>query len=110
MTVPTITSSTGAVPVAVTVLAGERLLEVEWDDGIRARFAHTMLRRLCRCAECERARRLGEEAVPAPDVVLTDVRPSGAGALQFVFSDGHARGIFPFSYLHTLAMAPQTLR
>jgi len=37
-------------------------------------------------------------------VKLLDARPSGYG-LQFIFDDGHERGIFPWVYLERLAKA-----
>ena len=39
-----------------------------------------------------------------PDVRITAIEPAGYG-VQPVFSDGHARGIYPWAYLNALASA-----
>lgn len=39
-----------------------------------------------------------------PDVRITAIEPAGYG-VQLVFSDGHARGIYPWAYLNALASA-----
>lgn len=38
-----------------------------------------------------------------PGLALTGVSPVSDYALNLHFSDGHERGIYPFSYLRTLA-------
>jgi DUF971 family protein len=83
---------------------GSRVVEVLWEDRTRRRYAFATLRAHCRCTECRRlALRNGSETVvTGGDVEITEVRPIGAYALQFVFSDGHARGVFPFRYLREL--------
>ena len=40
---------------------------------------------------------------PADGVSVAAVEAYGVNALHFTFSDGHDRGIFPFSYLRLLA-------
>jgi DUF971 family protein len=40
--------------------------------------------------------------VKAPEVVITEIRMVGQYAAQFVFSDGHERGIFPWAFLKAL--------
>ena len=44
-----------------------------------------------------------------PGFTVSSVVPYGPNAVQLHFSDGHARGIFPFDYLRELVetLAPQ---
>lgn len=86
------------------VRAGERL-EVDWRDGVRSVLAATVLRSGCRCAQCESTRRRGGSVVVPASIAIRGLEPFGANAVRLHFSDGHARGIFPFTYLRGLASA-----
>jgi DUF971 family protein len=80
-----------------------RALVIEWEDGTRQMLGSAALRLQCRCAHCIAERRAGSSLPqPVADIRIVDVRPVGAYALQIVFSDGHARGIFPWSLLRAL--------
>ncbi|MGA3252116.1 MAG: DUF971 domain-containing protein [Paraburkholderia sp.] len=81
-----------------------RTLTLQWSDGRERQIAHAQLRQACACAECRRIRLDGGTVQAPPDVTLTDVQPMGYG-VQLVFSDGHARGIYPWRYLEELAEA-----
>jgi DUF971 family protein len=78
---------------------------VEWSPaGVRLRWldrdaelAAADLRAACRCGACR--------AVPPqvdPAVQLSGVEPVGQYALQLLFTDGHDRGIYPWSLLQDL--------
>lgn len=88
-------------PVSVTDHAASGLLEIAWADGRTSRLPHAQLRAACRCAACEAGRRRGQEPDAAADLRLAEIRPLGDG-LNLVFSDGHGRGIYPWSYLQAL--------
>ena len=61
------------------------------------------LRAACRCADCRRER-IDRDADPdTDDVTIAEVRLVGDHALNIAFSDGHDRGIYPWSYLRELA-------
>jgi len=77
-------------------------LALAWADAVRAELPHALLRRRCGCAACRQLRRSGG-TVSAEGVAVSGVVPYGANAVQLQFSDGHARGIFPFDYLRELA-------
>jgi len=79
-----------------------RALEIEWPDGTRTTLSHRLLRSGCRCAHCLQAARAGSAAPVPTDVALVRIEAHGAGAVNLGFSDGHARGIYPFAYLRTL--------
>jgi DUF971 family protein len=44
----------------------------------------------------------------APDLRLEGIHPIADKALNLVFSDGHGRGIFPWSYLRELGLPSTT--
>jgi DUF971 family protein len=60
------------------------------------------LRVACRCADCIAATLRGTPPQPTGGLYLTDVIPVGNYALQLRFSDGHDRGIYPWSLLYDL--------
>jgi DUF971 family protein len=83
-------------------------LELVW-DGRHAELSHRALRRSCRCSVCENMRRALDAVLPvADDVRLLKIEPVGPAALHLVFSDGHARGIYPWAYLKQMAFGPAT--
>jgi DUF971 family protein len=61
------------------------------------------LRAACRCADCRRERIDRGAAPSAADTTIAEVRLVGDHALNIAFSDGHDRGIYPWSYLRELA-------
>lgn len=76
------------------------ILTIGWDDQREQHLDNTYLRSQCRCAECLSIRLRTGSALPvAPDTRITEIRPVGSYAVQLVFSDGHARGIYPWAYL-----------
>lgn len=91
-------------PLEIRIVADAHALEIVWDDAGRVRLSSHTLRRHCRCAECRQTLLRGGAISPDEDVILARVDPCGPGALNLCFSDGHARGIFPFAYLRELAL------
>ena len=89
--------------------AARGVLEIAWPDGSRQHLSNALLRAHCRCAECSSARlRSGAEpSAPSvsPELRIVAIHPVGAYAAQFVFSDGHERGIYPWAFLKTLDQA-----
>ena len=73
-----------------------------WPSGERQPLAAAQLRRMCPCAECRRKRGLNERIEPSAQIALDRFEPMGYG-VQIGFSDGHARGIYPWVYLSQLA-------
>jgi DUF971 family protein len=83
------------------------ILQITWRDGRQQRWEAAFLRTQCQCAACKAHRRQSGEALKAsPALRITDIRMVGAYGVQFIFSDGHDRGIFPWTYLHELAERP----
>ena len=97
-------------PVEIRLRTVAKVLEMDWQDGSTTIWAHRVLRESCLCAVCTAQRRKGRAVVAAVDIALIEVMPCGSGALRFSFSDGHARGIYPFEYLwHSSGRSHSTL-
>lgn len=88
-------------PSRLCVDATARALVLYWPDGTTQRIAHARLRASCPCAGCRRVRLAGGVPDVDPDVMLSAIEPMGYG-VQLAFSDGHARGIYPWAWLETL--------
>lgn len=93
-------------PSAITLHRASRTLELGWGNTMAA-VPHLSLRLACRCGECANLRRPGNAGVSAQnDVELVRIEPVGEAGLQFFFSDGHQRGIYPWAYLREIALRP----
>lgn len=77
----------------------QKKLILNWNDGIERTLESRCLRRACRCSDC-----LAQTEKPdLEDLSIVEIRLIGSHAVNIGFSDGHARGIFPFTYLCELA-------
>ncbi|MER2252415.1 DUF971 domain-containing protein [Methylorubrum podarium] len=92
-----------AVPTDAVVSRGGRDLRLTWANGEAAALSSETLRLRCRCAWCTRDRFEGRFPAAFPAVAVTTIEPLGGYAVNLGFSDGHARGIFPWVYLRALA-------
>jgi DUF971 family protein len=83
-------------PGAITIL---------WADGRACTYAHRYLRLQCRCAGCvgewPNRGELDPGKVPE-DVQALDHMAIGSYALQFLWSDAHYTGIYPYTLLREL--------
>lgn len=95
-------------PVDIIDHRRSRTLQIDWADGSRSRLPHVQLRASCRCAHCEQLRRTGRGPQADPEVELVTLEPVGAHGLALGFSDGHARGIYPWAYLRELGTGAPT--
>ncbi|HVV71225.1 MAG TPA: DUF971 domain-containing protein [Verrucomicrobiae bacterium] len=84
-------------------------LAIKWDDGAETFIPLEKLRRACPCAGCKGERDVMGNLHKGPDIPLTTVSFQlravelvGTYALQPVWVDGHATGIYPFEYLRQL--------
>jgi DUF971 family protein len=89
-------------PEQIIVSADRSELRLVWPGSTLALSA-PRLRAACRCADCRRARIDHDADLVTEGVALADVRLVGDHALNITFSDGHDRGIYPWSYLLELA-------
>ena len=77
-------------------------IHIEWDDGHSSDYPHRQLRGECRCAACVNElsgrRMVGYDDVPE-GVQALDWMTIGRYALQFLWSDAHDTGIYPYTVL-----------
>lgn len=93
-----------ALPTQVVIHQLSRRLELRWPSGYGFSLGHARLRCACKCAWCEGHRRRTQQDIACDgDVMLQNATPVGDQGLQLHFSDGHDRGIYPWSYLRALA-------
>ena len=89
-------------------------LQIEWDDGHVSVYNLKELRKNCPCANCNEARRKQDAGDDNPFKILTpaealpdkltilEAHVVGRYAIRFIWSDGHAEGIYPFELLRSL--------
>lgn len=99
-------SDPAAIPETVSLSPDRSTLTLSWRDGSSAGLPSSRLRSRCRCAWCTRSRIDGTFPADFSDVTLTGIEPLGGYALHLGFSDAHARGIFPWSFLRDIALDP----
>jgi len=85
-------------PSAIRNQRSAGLLLLQWPDGSTLSLSHTRLRALCPCSQCRAARLAGRIDLVNAGVQIQGISNQGYG-VQLVFSDGHARGIYPWDYL-----------
>jgi DUF971 family protein len=85
-----------------------RTIEMTWDEA-KSSVSHRALRAACRCTQCESARLKNAAAPAAEEVEIEKVEAVGSVGLQFFFSDGHNRGIYPWPYLYEIAYGENSM-
>lgn len=90
------------VPERVVVARDGLALNLLHPGGQTRSLTSSRLRMACRCAQCVRARMDGTLALAREEVTILAVDPMGHYGISIAFSDGHARGIYPWSYLAQL--------
>ena len=85
-------------------------LAVKWDDGGESFIPLEKLRRACPCAGCKGETDImgnlyknPESPLTAKSFVLTRIISVGGYAIQPVWADGHATGLFAFELLRQVA-------
>ena len=90
-------------PEVITVQRGGRGLKLQLPGGDVFEIDASLLRAKCRCAACLNASRPAHPAIAGSAISIVELRQVGSTGLQAVFSDGHERGIYPWSYLNEIA-------
>lgn len=78
---------------------------IHWTDGHTCFYTGKYLRINCACAECVEEwtnRKLLDPATVDANIMALDYLKIGRYALQFLWSDGHYTGIYPFTMLRML--------
>jgi DUF971 family protein len=78
-------------------------LSVTWDTGRTIDYPASFLRERARDANSVRFEVDGWAVPAASGLTITKVEPIGNYAVRLAFSDGHDRGIFPWTYLTEIA-------
>jgi DUF971 family protein len=93
------------------VIIGDELA-VKWDDGSESYVELEALRRHCPCAGCKGEMDIMGQVYKGPERALTPqafglvrIISVGGYAVQPVWADGHASGIYSFDYLRRVADA-----
>ena len=81
-------------------------LRLMWVGGEQADISAEPLRAACRCAWCTRDHIDGKFSASFDCITIERVALIGDYAINIAFSDGHARGIYPWVYLRKLALSP----
>jgi DUF971 family protein len=93
-------------PQDIVISRDRRTVSLSDGDGDVRVLGAERLRLSCRCAWCTRDRIIDRFPKRFEGISIADVSPIGGHALHIAFSDGHARGIFPWRYLHEIGDAP----
>lgn len=93
--------------VDVELTSHRRGLIVVADDGGRRELSASLLWAECPSAQGRVRRERGLHRSPPEGLVIEAVTQIGTYGVNIAFSDGHARGIYPWAYLAQLAARPQ---
>jgi DUF971 family protein len=91
-----------AQPVRVQLIDQGKALSLVWNDDARTQITAATLRAFCRCSGCSAAAFFGAAPAPAAGLAIAHAQLMGRYALNLQFSDGHDRGIYPWSYLRDI--------
>ncbi len=100
------TADPSTTPDEIGPTADGSALRIRWRDGGESILAPWLLRMRCPCARCvdeATGQRILRPENVADDVYPTAIHYVGRYALQFVWSDGHDTGIYPFEFLRRLS-------
>ena len=93
-----------SIPESVVLVRDRCRLRLVWPNGDKSEIDAGRLRRACRCAGCTRARIDGAFPGSFDGLSIKTIGVIGDYAINIVFADGHARGIFPWEFLRSLAL------
>ncbi|HXZ43351.1 MAG TPA: DUF971 domain-containing protein [archaeon] len=105
-------------PEEINVSRAKREVHIRWQDGHESVFSFDTLRKQCPCALCNDQRSkqsLSNErsltVVSGPllkwgEIQVTEIKPIGRYAINFVWSDGHDSGIYSYTFLRETCPCP----
>ena len=109
---------TSSNPREITVSREKREVHIRWHDGHESVYGFDLLRKECPCALCNDQRgKQAASSVPSLTVLsgpiltagkiqVTEAKPVGRYAINFVWSDGHDSGIYSYSFLRAACPCP----
>ncbi len=98
-------------PEEINVSRAKREVHIRWQDGHESVFGFDTLRQQCPCALCNDQRNkqsasgglsltvLSGPVLQAGQIQVSEVKPIGRYAVNFVWSDGHDSGIYSYTFL-----------
>ncbi len=90
-------------PTEIKLTRDKSKILISWPDGDKAELSALLLRKRCNSARSKRARIDCAEEPTTECLTIAEIRSVGLYAINLVFSDGHDRGIYPWSYLRELS-------
>lgn len=91
---------------SVSIVEDGYALDIEWQSGERNFLEARQLWRDCPSAHARRRRLDRPTIVPDASLRIVSVAPIGLYAINITFSDGHDRGIYPWTLLREFATKP----
>ena len=88
-----------------TIALNDGAVTIKWKDDTVSTLSAKFLRVNCACAECVEEwtnRKLLDPATVPANIQAEDYLMVGKYAVQFLWSDGHYTGIYPFDMLRSL--------
>ena len=82
-------------------------LEIIWENEVSCVYPYKYLRLQCACANCVEeltGRKLINVSEIPDDIIIVEYLTVGKYALQFLWSDGHETGIYPYNSLLSYAL------
>jgi DUF971 family protein len=105
-------------PKDISVSRERREVHIRWHDGHESLYSFDLLRKECPCALCNDQRNkqsgfgglgltvLSGPVLKAGEIQVTEVKPVGRYAINFVWSDGHDSGIYSYTFLRESCPCP----
>lgn len=88
-----------ATPELISISDDRNYMRLTFADGRDIELKADHMRAACKCAHCTRARIDGVFPDRFDDIAIDQFSFMGGYAINIAFSDGHARGIYPWAFL-----------
>ncbi|MSP84086.1 MAG: DUF971 domain-containing protein [Alphaproteobacteria bacterium] len=97
-------------PVEIRLKSADKVLEIDFDDGLTVHLPAELLRVESPSAEVQGHSPSQKQTVAGKRFVgVTKLEPVGNYAIRIHFDDGHTTGIFSWPYLYELGIRRDTL-
>jgi DUF971 family protein len=95
-------------PISINLHQKSRVLEIEFDDGMKFELTCEYLRVFSPSADVK-GHGPGQEVLQTgkEDINIKEVEPVGNYAIKLIFDDGHDTGLYTWDYLYELGQAQE---